>query len=246
MKAFWWFKEHSIAGMARPGFNNIHWFDLSFEEVMVYGWLGQRSSDSVPVHSLREHVRNYGAKILSFHGIDQQAFQRVQENFEYPEQILNIFDRVAQKTKTLEQCEIVNDCITFRLCSKRLEDEVDFLKKHRINTIVSLTEQHHQKEDLQSHFELHHLAIEDLNAPRLEQVVHLADLIQNAQANGTKLAVHCMAGIGRTSTMLTAAHLVLGENFESLKERLARQNPFFKLTGPQADFLHSVAERVET
>jgi hypothetical protein len=29
MKAFWWFKENEIAGMARPGINCTRWFDFS-------------------------------------------------------------------------------------------------------------------------------------------------------------------------------------------------------------------------
>jgi hypothetical protein len=35
MKAFWWFKENSIAGMARPGFNSVRWFDLPFDEALL-------------------------------------------------------------------------------------------------------------------------------------------------------------------------------------------------------------------
>ncbi len=34
MKAFWWFKQDSIAGMARPGFNSVPWFDLPSEALL--------------------------------------------------------------------------------------------------------------------------------------------------------------------------------------------------------------------
>ena len=89
----------------------------------------------------------------------------------------------------------------------RLNLEIDFLKKQDIRTIVSLTENHNQKEELGNHFNLHHLAIEDLKPPQFEQVLHVAEIIRKARAERKRVVVHCMAGIGRTSTMLMAAHL---------------------------------------
>lgn len=58
MKAFWWFKENSIAGMGRPGFNRMSWSDLTFEEDLVLGWFGNRSSGTEKLDSLRKHVRS--------------------------------------------------------------------------------------------------------------------------------------------------------------------------------------------
>ncbi|MGZ3805679.1 MAG: protein-tyrosine phosphatase family protein [Pseudobdellovibrionaceae bacterium] len=87
--------------------------------------------------------------------------------------------------------------------------------------------------------------IDDLNAPQFEQALELAKIIKNAELNKHGVAVHCMAGIGRTSTMLMAAHLLLGETLVSLLAQLENRNPTFKFSGPQADFVRSVADRVE-
>lgn len=246
MKAFWWFKENEIAGMARPGFNGIHWFDLPFEEAVVFGWLGQRTSDTQNIQSLKNHIRDYGGKIASFHKVDEPSFQRILNDFENTPKILEVFGRIAERTKCIDHIEITNDKITFRLSPTRLNWEIEFLKKQEIQTVVTLTENHNQKEELEGHFKLHHLAIEDLNAPQFEQVLHLAEIIRNTGAPRKRIAVHCMAGIGRTSTMLMAAHLVLGEKLGDLRARLEKQNPTFKFNGPQAKFIESVAIRMQT
>ncbi len=245
MKAFWWFKENAIAGMARPGFNGIHWWDLPFEETMVYSWLGQRTSDSQSIESLQDHIRNYGAKIIHFYKVDESSFKNICESFEDKAKLQEVFARVAEKTKSLGDYEIKDDRITFNLCSARLQWEIDFLKKQKIDSIVTLTEIHNQKAELKTHFDLHHLAIDDLSAPEYEQVIKLADLIKSSRMDNKRLAVHCMAGIGRTSTMLMAAHLVLGEDLESLLAVVQKQNPMFKMVGPQAEFIKAVAKRTQ-
>jgi protein-tyrosine phosphatase len=98
----------------------------------------------------------------------------------------------------------------------------------------------HYQKDLKAHFDLQHLAIDDLAAPSLAQVDILAALIRNHEETSDPLVVHCMAGIGRTSTMIVAAHLRLGYKLEALKEQLALQNPAFKWTDNQTDFIHKM------
>jgi len=49
-----------------------------------------------------------------------------------------------------------------------------------------------------------------------------------------------MAGIGRTSTMIVAAHIVLGEELDGLLQKISVQMPTFSLTVKQAAFIHSI------
>lgn len=112
--------------------------------------------------------------------------------------------------------------------------------------MVSLTERHHNQEDLQQHFQATHISINDLDAPTLEQVHQLAEILRQAKKKREKVAVHCLAGIGRTSTMLISAHMVLGEKLGQLKELIAKQNPSFIFAGKQAEFIHALAERLGT
>lgn len=71
MKAFWWFKEKAISGMARPGFNAIQWYDLTFQESAVLSWIGQYPSGAAQLHHFRRHLRTYVPRILRFHGLDE-------------------------------------------------------------------------------------------------------------------------------------------------------------------------------
>ena len=85
-----------------------------------------------------------------------------------------------------------------------------------------MTERHHNRDELQHHFVLHHIGIEDLGAPHLEQVKELAGILDASKKKGEKLAVHCLAGIGgRTSTMLMAAHMLKGEALRDLQALLS-------------------------
>jgi atypical dual specificity phosphatase len=246
MKAFWWFEDKTVAGMARPGFNNIHWFDLPFDEALVFGWVGQRSSAVYQTETLHQHIREYGEKIRHYHKVDASAFANLCERLSDPPSLVKVLEQVALKTNTIQHCELKDEQIALTLNAERLNSEVAFLKQQGIRSVVSLTENHHQKEELEKHFELHHLAIDDLTPPKFEQVQALAELIQESRTEKKPLVVHCMAGIGRTSTMLMAAHLALGENLEDLKVLLKRQNPHFAFSGSQSEFIHAVAEKVKS
>jgi len=89
---------------------------------------------------------------------------------------------------------------------------------------------------------LHHLSIEDITPPKLEQVYNLAEQLCAALDAGHKVAVHCLFGVGRTTTMLIAAHLVLGYTLHDLKAWIRRCNPGFLFRGSQAAFIDEVAQ----
>ncbi len=241
MKAFWWFKDNSIAGMARPGFNATRWLDLSFDENLIFGWIGQRSCGTEDLHAVAQHCQNYGSKILSFCKVDEVSFRQVCKDLKDPGKLREVFQKVADRTKCIDQFDIGYNHVTFRLNSSHLNSEIEFLKNQNIASIVSLTEKPNQHEILTEHFNLHHLPIDDLTAPKFEQALQLSEIIKANKLQSQSTAVHCMAGIGRTSTMIVAAHLLLGEPLDSLLAELKIRNPFFLLTGSQGDFIRSVA-----
>lgn len=240
MKAFWWFREDSIAGMARPGFNSTHWFDLPFHEAVLLGWLGRFSSGSENLGSFRIHLSEYAPKIFRFYGLDQSSGPEALKFFDSPDALKKILGQLASRTQILESFDVSGDRLHFQLSRQQLKAEVDFLKKKGIRQVVSLTERHHQAEELKNHFALQHISIEDLNAPQLEQAHQLVEILK-ARKGG--LAVHCLAGIGRTSTMLMAAHILMGEAPEEMEALVKKQNPTFVLTGPQGDFIRSLRKK---
>ena len=101
----------------------------------------------------------------------------------------------------------------------------------------------HVSQSYPSTIDLHHIAIKDLEAPTYGQVEELAQIIEQARIKKDITAIHCLAGIGRTSTMLMAAHLQLGESFSGLKKILAERNPTYILTGKQGDFISDLLKK---
>ena len=68
-------------------------------------------------------------------------------------------------------------------------------------------------------------------------------MIQTALSKNETMVVHCLAGIGRTSTMLMASHIMLGESADELEQILKKQKPPFSLTGTQGEFLKSFGKK---
>lgn len=240
MKAFWWFKENSIAGMARPGFNSVRWFDLPFEEAVLLGWLGQYSEGPAPLSALAHHIKTYVPKIYKYHKMDKVSGARATEILLTPVGVVKVLNNLSLRLHVLKSFHVENDHVYFKLNDDVLNHEIEFLKKNHIRSVITLTERHHQKDILSNHFSTHHISIIDLGAPDLEQAKRLAQIVTAANKNKERLAVHCLAGIGRTSTMLIAAHILLGESLSDLEVRIAKQNPYFAFSGPQAEFLRSI------
>jgi protein-tyrosine phosphatase len=61
---------------------------------------------------------------------------------------------------------------------------------------------------------------------------------------GENVAVHCLAGLGRTTTMLIAAYLVQGYALRDLTTWIRRQNPHFLFLGSQATFVYELADHL--
>jgi atypical dual specificity phosphatase len=201
------------------------------------------SSGKKSLESFHDHLKTYTPKIYKFYDFDEKTGRKAIEVFRENAGILKVLGNLTERTGIFESFKIEGNDLHIRLSNKRLNEEIAFLKKAGISSVVSLTEEHHQKEQLGDHFDLHHISIEDLGAPSIDQVHRLAGIVASENKSSRKLAVHCLAGIGRTSTMLMASHIALGESPQDLEARLKRQNPSFVLTGPQGEFLRSLAAK---
>lgn len=243
MKAFWWLKPNSIAGMGRPGFNYVHWLEMPFDEAVLFGWLGVHASGEVGLSEFREHLQTYAPRIFRFHRHDSISGPQALEIFSTDRGLSEVMNRLQQRTRAIERFALNGNRLHFTLSPKRLQEEIDFLKQNKVSTIVSLTEKHHSHEELGKYFRTHHFAIPDLGAPKFEQAVALAAVIKEAKEKGEIVVVHCLAGIGRTSTMLTAAHMILGSSIEEMEALVRKQNPAFVWSEEQQNFLHSLANR---
>lgn len=242
MRAFWWFEENKIAGFARPGFNCTHWFDFPFDEGIVMTWIGQFNTGFHPISDFKRHLKAYTPKVKRFYNIQSPDSEIVKE-YMNPERIKKSLIKACERTQMLSQFRVEADGVFVEFCSNRLAHEVQFLKQQGIKKIVSLTENHLNSEKLAGEFDLHHFSIVDMEAPYFNQAEELAQIIADMQTSSEAVGVHCMAGIGRTTTLLVAAHLILGHTMDEMKLHVKSKKPEFQFIGRQAEFLNQVAKR---
>ena len=231
--------------MARPGFNRHLWFDMPFEEGVLIGWVGQFPCGIAPLSGLRQHAYSYGPRISKFYDLTDEQGLAIIKKFEDNNYVKQLMTSLSQRTGFYEWFDVANDELHFRACTSSLQQDIQLMKLNDISRVVTLTEHHHNHEKLMPHFKVDHIGIQDLGAPTFSQVEELSRIISEARSQKQKLAVHCLAGIGRTSTMLIAAHLLLGENIRDLEKLIAKQNPVFQLVGSQGEFIYSLARKLE-
>ncbi len=250
MQAFWWFMEGRVAGMGRPGFNRCHWSEFSLEETLVLSWLGKQTESAPPLANLWQYLNHYGPKVAPFYNLADRSLHDCLAPLRDRVTLLHLLEALNQKTQVYLDIQWVEEdpLPHLRLTHnpQYLDDEVVRLKQHRITTLISLIEQPLDHEILTDHFTVHHLPIEDVSPPTHDQVYQLANALNTVESAGEAVAVHCLAGVGRTTTMLMAAHLVQGYTLHDLTTWVRRQNPHFLFLGSQATFIYELAEHLKT
>lgn len=89
-----------------------------------------------------------------------------------------------------------------------LVEDLTFLRAQGIGAILSLTETPLDEWVLTDHgFRFQHLPIDDMTAPRPHQFMEALQFIGEQQSAGRSTVVHCLAGQGRSGSML-AAYLI--------------------------------------
>lgn len=91
-----------------------------------------------------------------------------------------------------------------------------FLVENGIRHLVCLLESKPPKYDTCPELILHHISIVDFSPPSLPQILRFLSIVEEANAKGEAVAVHCMHGHGRTGTML-ACYLVKKRNISGLE-----------------------------
>lgn len=84
-----------------------------------------------------------------------------------------------------------------------LEADLDSLAEEGVRHIVTLTE-FALEMPMEHAFVNHHLPVVDFGAPEHTQTLRFCELVDQAQADGERVVVHCLAGIGRTGTFLAS------------------------------------------
>lgn len=125
----------------------------------------------------------------------------------------------------------------------KLEDDLDELKRHGITALVSLTEEPLSLGSVRrSGLAYLHLPIEDFTAPSIEQIKEFLEFVERQlETPKAAVAVHCLAGRGRTGTMLACYLVATGLEAETAIRTVRRLRPGSIETSDQEDVVHSFA-----
>ena len=114
-----------------------------------------------------------------------------------------------------------------QLAKSFIPDDGDLVtwQKEGIESVVNLLEPHFDdvaRQERAQGFKVLHSPIPDMCAPTIDQIQIIVRWIDREINEGKKVLVHCLAGIGRTGTVLTAYLIFKGEEIENaLKQVLA-------------------------
>ena len=86
---------------------------------------------------------------------------------------------------------------------------LDWLQSLGITVVVNLTPNAYRDE----RFRIHQIPVPDWTAPHEEDIASFCDLLKRETEAGAKVYVHCLAGCGRTGTML-ACYLIYRDRCE--------------------------------
>lgn len=248
LKTFWWFIEGRVGGMGRPGFNQCHWFDFSLEEGVVFTWLGKQFHTTVELDHFWQYATAYAPKVAPFHGMTvTEAVERLARLRDRA--VLHaVLERINAKAGIFQDVtwlpEQTRETLRFTRNVQRLEHEIALLQQHNVQVVISLLEEPLDHAMLSAYFEAYHIPVEDITPPTYDQVYAFAEILHTALAAGKTVVTHCLAGVGRTTTMLLAAYLVQGYAWDELVPRVRACNPHFQFHGRQVSFLQELAEAI--
>lgn len=237
LRASWWLREGVVAGGARPGFGRVPWRELAPDEAALLTWLGSRREDTAPVRGLGAFLEEYvglRSAILAGGGAELLASLKPLLG---PAELDRRLQALARRSGVCGRREGER----VRVEVPEAGREAALLRGSGVQVLVSLMERRPDPAVAAAGLEVHHLPVSDMLPPSREQVGELADLLEACEAAGRPVGVHCLAGIGRTTTMLAGTRLLRGAPFDELIETLERANPSFRRGGPQWDFLRRMA-----
>ena len=120
--------------------------------------------------------------------------------------------------------------------------ELQSLRKQGLGALVTLTEMALPAElMLEAQIPYRHLPVPDMQAPSLVQIGQFIEFVDQAWTDNLATAVHCLAGLGRTGTMIACYLVHQGHGAESALAQLRVHRPGSVETMTQEKAIHDFA-----
>lgn len=129
--------------------------------------------------------------------------------------------------------------------------DLDFLREKGIKVIINLMVHHPYDQyplEARKGFTIYHLPIENFGIASELQVIKFWEVCRNHEKLGEPIVVHCLAGCGRTGTMLAIWLLLSGKvqtSQESI-EKIRQLRPCSIEREVQEEFVHHMGTKLDT
>jgi atypical dual specificity phosphatase len=124
-------------------------------------------------------------------------------------------------------------------------DEVQWVIEQGIKSIVTVREEPLDDEWVKDVNYLHILS-NDMGVPEFNDLVHAVDFIHRRITNKEPVMVHCLAGLGRTGTVL-ASYLIKYQNMsaDEAMKKVREQRPGSIQSYPQEEIIFQFAKSLQ-
>ncbi|MDD4963830.1 MAG: ATP-binding cassette domain-containing protein [Gallionella sp.] len=125
------------------------------------------------------------------------------------------------------------------------EYDLKALQRVGVTTLITLLEDHLDEERLKP-FGLRSIwePIKDMHAPTIEQGIRICETIEHLIADHEVIAVHCLAGMGRTGTILAAYLIWEGQSALDALETARSIEPRWVQSQVQVEFLTAFEQAI--